>query len=624
MNDAGRIGFVQKGDYSSSATYDFLDVVYYNGASYVAKKLTTGNTPEHDNEYWHILADANLLTGVKGNNETAYRTGQVNLTAENIGAFPGSIEIPNNGDLNDYTEPGIYWSNIGNTILNKPDGVDAFSLVVIKTSAGYREHFLIRYYDGIIHNRIKNASSWNPWIELPKGIKGNRETTYRGGNVNLTPDNIGAVPWFNSTIVGANTNWDTITAVGSYKVQNATMDAAHHAPVDVYKFGTLLVIWAELSGQGDARKIQIYIPDFTNAPLAPTLTTRTFNNNTWREWGYIYDSVRNDATYVKKTGDTMSGELVIQQTNKGFAARNTDNTHSIWLGVDTVNNRGLWDKVLNKMFAYLDTQNAFNLDAKTRINEVAEFKRSTGQGTYLGTVGTGGWVVIAEIKIKAGLMNYTLEFEIGGRGRILGTVLGILFLSTESTDPGLNQFYYYGGPGNIFRLKKTATSTWQLAAQKSENYGEIYVMRVHSQNEFKSINYMKITYPNTQLTTAPDSTWIAPTLGGEIGTAAVANSLSSSSSLKYKKNISDMSDEEARKLLELRPIKYDYIDEEKGTDCYGFVAEEVAEIMDYPVVYKDGEPDALDLSKFVPYQTKMIQILSEEVKELREMVLSRI
>lgn len=65
MNDAGRIGFVIRGVYNAVNTYDFLDVVYYNGASYVAKKLTAGNEPGENNDYWQILvkradADAEL------------------------------------------------------------------------------------------------------------------------------------------------------------------------------------------------------------------------------------------------------------------------------------------------------------------------------------------------------------------------------------------------------------------------------------------------------------------------------------------------------------------------------------------------------------------------------------
>ena len=56
MNDAGRIGFVLRGTYDTTAIYDFLDVVHYNGASYVARKLTAGNEPVDSDEYWQILA----------------------------------------------------------------------------------------------------------------------------------------------------------------------------------------------------------------------------------------------------------------------------------------------------------------------------------------------------------------------------------------------------------------------------------------------------------------------------------------------------------------------------------------------------------------------------------------
>ena len=87
MNDAGRIGFLIRGEYNNTETYDFLDVVYYGNSSYVAKKLTVGNPPADNNEYWQALAKVpgSTVLGVKGNAESTYRTGNVNLTAANIG-----------------------------------------------------------------------------------------------------------------------------------------------------------------------------------------------------------------------------------------------------------------------------------------------------------------------------------------------------------------------------------------------------------------------------------------------------------------------------------------------------------------------------------------------------------
>ncbi len=90
MRDAGIIGFVPRGEYSSTETYDFLQFVYYNGSTYVAKKETTGNVPVENNEFWQILAkgEVQAVTGVKGDSEEDYRQGDVNLTATDVGALP--------------------------------------------------------------------------------------------------------------------------------------------------------------------------------------------------------------------------------------------------------------------------------------------------------------------------------------------------------------------------------------------------------------------------------------------------------------------------------------------------------------------------------------------------------
>lgn len=109
MNDAGRIGFLIRGNYNNLETYEFLDVVYHNGSSYVARKKTSGNAPEKSNEYWQILAEGvsgetGGVTGVKGNSETQFRKGNVNITAEDIGVpeesyITGTLStFPNTGN----------------------------------------------------------------------------------------------------------------------------------------------------------------------------------------------------------------------------------------------------------------------------------------------------------------------------------------------------------------------------------------------------------------------------------------------------------------------------------------------------------------------------------------------
>lgn len=344
------------------------------------------------------------------------------------------------------------------------------------------------------------------------------------GNVEVTPENIGAVPWYNSTIINANTDWNTIVNPGGYFVMAGTMNADKNAPVGLYEYGTLIVFTAKTN-----TLTQLYIPDLVDnvSKSVQKISYRNCYNAVWRSWRTISNDLLNDATYVKKSGDTMTGNLNVQNAsvytngnNKGFGANNADGTKGVWLGIggDGVT-RGLWDYTLNKFFAFLNANNALTLDAETSINGIARFKHSIGQGIYQGTNGTNGWVVFAQIKINANYINHTIEFVVGGRGRVLSTHLFVMFAGSAGTDPDLTAFSCYGGDKDIFRIKKTATSTWQLAAQKNEAYGAIYVEAVYSAVEYAGNNSVNITYPGTQLATAPDSTWTAPVWSGSIGAA---------------------------------------------------------------------------------------------------------
>ena len=100
-----------------------------------------------------------------------------------------------------------------------------------------------------------------------------------------------------------------------------------------------------------------------------------------------------------------------------------------------------------------------------------------------------------------------------------------------------------------------------------------------------------------------------------------AMSFNTQSSKRYKKNITNMSDEDTRKLLKYRVVNYDYINEMDGIGCNGLIAEEVAEIDEYPIYRTaDGTIEGLDYSKFVPKLIKMIQIQQQEIDELKKLV----
>ena len=105
-----------------------------------------------------------------------------------------------------------------------------------------------------------------------------------------------------------------------------------------------------------------------------------------------------------------------------------------------------------------------------------------------------------------------------------------------------------------------------------------------------------------------------------------AGSFSTQSSIHDKENIQDITIEDSKKLLQLRPVTFNY---KNGglTDQAGLIAEEVYLVMPKMVIgdinYNPEEPwntPSIDYSKFVPYLIKMIQEQQKEIDELRRLV----
>lgn len=85
----GRVGLNIRGAYDSTATYNNLDVVRYNGASYVAKAQSTGVVPTNT-ENWELLAGSNI--------KVAYDSGRQTVSyANNSEQTKFSYTVPSNG-----------------------------------------------------------------------------------------------------------------------------------------------------------------------------------------------------------------------------------------------------------------------------------------------------------------------------------------------------------------------------------------------------------------------------------------------------------------------------------------------------------------------------------------------
>ena len=97
------------------------------------------------------------------------------------------------------------------------------------------------------------------------------------------------------------------------------------------------------------------------------------------------------------------------------------------------------------------------------------------------------------------------------------------------------------------------------------------------------------------------------------------------SSKRYKDNISDMTDEMAKKILAVNVVTFDYKEniriESERYGHSGVLAEPTDEIIPEVVMHQeiDGEmvPDSVDYAKFTPYLIKMVQMQQKEIDGLK-------
>ena len=108
-----------------------------------------------------------------------------------------------------------------------------------------------------------------------------------------------------------------------------------------------------------------------------------------------------------------------------------------------------------------------------------------------------------------------------------------------------------------------------------------------------------------------------------------ASAFTQSSSRRVKKNIEDMTDEEAKKLLHVEVKSYDYINPDMPDGCFGCIAEDMAKIIpscvNGDVDCADDDAEAIqgigiDYSKLVPHLIKMVQIQQAQIDAQQEQI----
>lgn len=155
---------------------------------------------------WDVLAAA-MVSGVKGNVENEYRQGFVNLTPDNIGAFPGVVTVTEeNTNLNDYTKSGFFYFSSTYKPINIPSGLSNGWLMVIAYNGAVTKQIFMRHgttntNDYMTYVRTNTGSNWSNWKRFAMGNDVTIATTSKAGIVK--PDGKTITVSSDGTIVGA-------------------------------------------------------------------------------------------------------------------------------------------------------------------------------------------------------------------------------------------------------------------------------------------------------------------------------------------------------------------------------------------------------------------------------------
>lgn len=119
-------------------------------------------------------------------------------------------------------------------------------------------------------------------------------------------------------------DWNTLKTFGVYKIQNCTMTADYHAPVDEYAFGILQVLDSE-NGGSENRIIQIYWPHRTSqgAHLWYRMHNSSNMSDGWRNWTAITEKPA-----TAGVADSASSVAWVNVTGKPSTFTPSSHTHN--------------------------------------------------------------------------------------------------------------------------------------------------------------------------------------------------------------------------------------------------------------------------------------------------------
>ena len=324
---------------------------------------------------------------------------------------------------------------------------------------------------------------------------------------------------------------------------------------------------------------------------------------------------------VNKSGDSITGRLTCtetmgQQWAKGFdGAPFRRNVYTDGSSYNAIlgwrNSSGYWSigSLSNASEIYFiytrnyDYNNNLNVTDRYYITPVSDGTTHTYKIAHSGNLGNVAWANAGTaINISDGSLNHANYGPGSGTSGASsntsgGTVTNIPYITTNAQ-------------GHVTARGVRNHTIWVDRCRNSDDNARVLVIS-NNQISFQTDNYVSCN-------NKANSGYVK----------IMAKSFEVASSKKIKENIKDMEYDEAKKLLDVRVVDFDY-KKELGWDSnqHGVIAEELSNIIPYavsvPQDYDESSDDymnvpSVDYSKLVPYLIKMVQIQQKEIEQLKE------
>ncbi len=387
-----------------------------------------------------------------------------------------------------------------------------------------------------------------------------------------------------------NLDWNTLVDSGVYKIQNCTMTEAYHAPVGAYPFGTLVVLFTAQdmnSDTGEKRCVQIYVTDgfaAADSNLITGLWIRAGNGNnsvTWRPWYRLWDpNASGGGGGSSEIPDPLEVKEVMFKNSSGKKTgviKGNNQTNSSGTGLSIIYGS---DNTTGEGFVIMNDSPASDDSALVMGNPDGFANKSSIYNS-----GVFSWPSKALTALKGMATDRN----------------GTDSLSDSSVQECFNVMSAYNGRYLSVGIDCGKKAGWKAititASYRSSTYGvnlldlcAEYGLEVKWGTAYKPIS---------------------------------ASAFNVSSSIRFKENVLNMTEEEALKILQLRVVTFDYKEEYGGKkDCEGLIAEEVIDVDPFHVTTEDWEEDkrpaSIDYSTFVPKLIKMVQIQDQKIKSLEQ------